>query len=125
MSTEKLVYPTHLSIRLYPDERKRIEQDAAGQALSAYARDALLGEQVEPRKIKTRAPIRNYAEATAFWSKFGRSGVPANINQLARHANMGNFDFDPEFRLVILGGFADIRRLRIIMDSDLSPHGWD
>lgn len=78
-----------LTIRLTREERRRLEELAAGMTLSAYVRACLFAEDVRIRTTRptdAAAEKRAAAEALAL---LGQSRIASNLNQLAYHANIG------------------------------------
>jgi hypothetical protein len=85
--SEKRVRSQHLTIRLSPDERARIDDDAARAGLmpGSYARQVLLGAPA-PRQVR-RPPIER-RELARLLGELGHIG--GNLNQIARGVNFGD-----------------------------------
>lgn len=83
--------PSPFCIRLTAQERAILEHQAGNQALGAYIRDQLLGENVQKRR-KLHRPDVNDQQIAAVLAMLGRSRMPSNLNQLAKQANMGTLD---------------------------------
>ena len=84
--SEKRVRSKHLTIRLSPDERARIDADAARAGLmpGSYARQVLLGAPA-PRQVR-RPPVER-RELARLLGELGHIG--GNLNQIARDMNFG------------------------------------
>lgn len=84
--SEKRARDKHLTIRLTPDERARIDEDAARAGLmpGSYARQVLLGAPA-PRQVR-RPPIER-RELARLLGEMGHVG--GNLNQIARDMNLG------------------------------------
>ncbi len=80
-----------LSIRLTLDERAYLEELAGNQSVSAYARKILLGTKAEKR-ITLRKPKMEDIQYSTLLANLGQSRLSSNVNQLAKHANMGTLD---------------------------------
>ena len=82
---------TPFSIRLTKDERAYLEARAGRRALGAYCRNILLAGYARKRKelAKPRMEDGQYA---ALLAALGESRLSSNLNQLAKHANMGTLD---------------------------------
>lgn len=80
-----------LSIRLTLEERAHLVKLAGNQSISAYARDILLGTKAEKR-ITLRKPKMEDIQYAMLLANLGQSRLSANVNQLAKHANMGTLD---------------------------------
>ena len=75
------------SIRLSMDERAYLDELAGDQSLGVYIREVLLGERVEKRRI-LRKPQMEDIQCAMLLSALGQFRLSANVNQLAKHANM-------------------------------------
>jgi hypothetical protein len=85
--SEKRARRKHLTIRLSPDERAKIDEDAARAGLmpGSYARQVLLGAPA-PRQVR-RPPIER-RELARLLGELGHIG--GNLNQIARGVNFGD-----------------------------------
>ncbi len=79
------------SIRLSAPERTFLEQQAGNQPLGAYIRAQLFGENVSKRRV-LRKPKIDEQQVASVLAALGQSRISANLNQLAKHANMGTLD---------------------------------
>ncbi len=87
--------PSPFCLRLTQDERDYLEHQAGDQTLSAYIRGELLGEKVRKRRV-LRKPKVNDKQVAAVLAMLGQSRMPSNLNQLAKHANMGTLDISQD-----------------------------
>lgn len=85
-------------IRLTDDEREALEDRAGKQPLGTWARETLLGTKARKRKKRARArqPKVSDKNLALVMALFGDQRIASNLNQLARHANMGTLDFDDQ-----------------------------
>jgi len=85
--SEKRARTETLTIRLTPDERAKIDEDAdrAGLTPGSYARQALMGAPT-PRQVR-RPPIER-RELARLLGELGHIG--GNLNQIARGVNFGD-----------------------------------
>ena len=83
-------------IRLTDDERVELENRAGQLPLGTFAREQLLGSKATPRKKRPRVrqPKVSDKNLALVMALFGDQRIASNLNQLARHANMGTLDFD-------------------------------
>ena len=88
--------PAPFSLRLSFDERGILEHDAAGQALGAYIRERLFGEDVTPRTTRGKFPVKDHAALGRVLGALGASRLSANLNQLAKAVNTGSLPVTPE-----------------------------
>jgi len=95
----------HITIRLAPDERAKIDGDAerAGLTAGSYGRQVLLGAPT-PRQVR-RPPIER-RELVRLLGELGHVG--GNLNQLAHASNAGL----PVTRREIADALAGLRKVR-------------
>ncbi|MFQ3247699.1 MAG: phosphopantothenate synthetase [Arenicella sp.] len=80
-------------IRLTDEEKTHLKKQAANESLSTWAREQLLGVKAHKRRV-VRQPKVDDKNLAMVLSLFGDQRIASNLNQLARHANMGTLDFD-------------------------------
>ncbi|NQZ09420.1 MAG: plasmid mobilization relaxosome protein MobC [Algicola sp.] len=78
-------------IRLTPDEKAYLKHKAGSRPLGRYIRGELLGKQAAPRR-HLRQPKTDEKQVATLLAQLGASRIPNNLNQLAKHANMGTLD---------------------------------
>ncbi|MGH1542180.1 MAG: plasmid mobilization relaxosome protein MobC [Arenicella sp.] len=85
-------------VRLTDDERAELETIAGKMPLGRFLREQLLGSKARKRKkrSKVRQPKIGDKNLALVMALFGDQRIASNLNQLARHANMGTLDFDDE-----------------------------
>jgi hypothetical protein len=85
--SEKRVRSKHLTIRLSPEERASIDENAdrAGLTPGSFARQVLLGAPT-PRQVR-RPPVER-RELARLLGELGHIG--GNLNQIARGVNFGD-----------------------------------
>lgn len=79
------------SLRLTNEERAWLDQQAGYRPLGDYIRAKILGENAQKRRTlrKTNTDAQQIALVL---SMLGDSRLASNLNQLAKHANMGTLD---------------------------------
>ena len=87
--------PTPFSLRLTREERARLDALAGVQPLGSFIREQLLGDNAKKRR-KARKPRISDQKLSFVLSLLGEQRIASNLNQLARHANMGTLDVDDE-----------------------------
>lgn len=80
-----------IPIRFTETELAYLKSKAGKKPLSTYCREQLLGDKVEKRKT-SRAPRIEDSQYAALLAALGQSHLSSNLNQLAKHANMGTLD---------------------------------
>lgn len=83
------------SLRLTAEERAYLEHLAGNRSLSAYIRQQLLGDRVEKRR-ELRKPKIDDQQYAHLLAALGHSHLSSNLNQLAKHANMGTLDISQD-----------------------------
>ena len=81
------------SIRFTLEEREYLETQAGPQHLGAFIREQLLDAQSKKRRV-LRKPKMDDKNVAMVLSLFGDQRIASNLNQLAKHANMGTLDCD-------------------------------
>ncbi len=79
------------SIRLTDDERAYLESQAGSRPLGAYIRQKLLGEKTSKRRALRKPSLGDKQHAELLAALGGGRWSP-NLNQLAKHANIGTLD---------------------------------
>ncbi len=88
--------PTPFSLRLTRGERAMLDERAGNQPLGAYIRGQLLGEINLTKRRVQRKPKVSDKNLSMVMALLGDQRIASNLNQLARHANMGTLDVDDE-----------------------------
>ncbi len=80
-----------ISIRFTVQEREYLSQLAGQQPVSTYIRETVLGDQAQKRKVHHQPKMEDTQYASLLVA-LGQSRLSSNLNQLAKHANMGTID---------------------------------
>jgi len=99
------------SIRLTPSEKAYLTQKAGSRPLGAYIREELLGKQANSRR-KERKPKVEEKQVAALLSGLGESGIPSNLNQLAKDAKMGTLGTSEEVEKQLQDACAAVLAMR-------------
>lgn len=113
---KKATRAASFSVRLSDEERAFLEERAGNQPLGAYIRQTLLEGQAHKRRA-VRKPHIEQVQFAALLSALGESRVSSNLNQLARHANVGTLDVsqDIEAQLEDACGAVLVMRETLLM----------
>lgn len=76
-----------LSIRLTPEERARLVQDANGRPLGAYIKSRLFDDHTQKRKPRRRSPSKELQLLARVLRTIGRSGALSILGTLIVAAN--------------------------------------
>ena len=101
-----------VNVSLTPDERARVEADAAalGLSLSGYARSLLMGEVTPGTRRRAPADLKQLNLLAAQLGKVG-----SNLNQLTRLGNQGQIVAPSELAACL----AEVRALAVQLDEAL------
>ena len=108
--------PAPFSLRLTPEDRLRLERDAAGMSIGSYIRWRLFHPDRPPPRTRGKFPVKDHAALARALGLLGQSRVANNLNQLAKAAHIGALPVTPEIEADLAEAvrlIADIRRLLI------------
>lgn len=98
-------------IRFTEDERAYLEEKAGRRPLGAYCREILLANYTEKRRSQ-RKPSMSDEQYTKLLSALGESHLSSNLNQLAKHANMGTIDVSDDVERELHDAYLVIIEMR-------------
>lgn len=107
--------PPPFSIRFTDEERARLNREAGKLSLSAHIRRKLFGEAETPRRTrsrKIRQPSLDHTKLGQALGILGQSRLAANMNQIAKAANMGALPVSEELSQELHEACADLREMR-------------
>ncbi len=104
--------PAPLSIRLTDDERERLEEMAAGQALSSYIKTVLFNGETVQRGKRGAQTIKDYQKLAFALGLLGKLGTFATLNNLLDASQEQRVDMDSEMRDEVLKACQNIRVIR-------------
>ena len=92
---QKRKRPSPFTVRLSEAERTYLEKQAGNLSLGSYVRQVLL-QDFEHKETQARRrlhkPSVDQQKLSALLAGLGQSRIPHNLNQLAKHANMGTLE---------------------------------
>lgn len=112
-----------ITLRLTPEERKKLEELAAGMTLSAYIRACIFGKEARRRKHRPKDVIADKKAAAEALALLGQSRIASNLNQLAYHANIGALAMDETEKLQIAEAYAQVQSIRSLLMQALGKTG--
>ena len=114
--TKRRKRPAPFSLRLTQEERARLEQDAGETPLATYIKFRLFNGLPELSTYRLRRPGGRPATDTQLIAKLlaalGEARLANNLNQLAKHANMGTLDVSPDTEKELLAACAEVHAMR-------------
>jgi hypothetical protein len=99
-------------LRLSADERARLEELAGETPLATYIKFRIfnnLPPLAQLQGVRNGCDTKLIAQLLAV---LGEARIANNLNQLARHANMGTLEVTPETELQLLEACADVQIMR-------------
>ncbi|MEM0987358.1 MAG: hypothetical protein AAGK00_00655 [Pseudomonadota bacterium] len=105
--------PAYVSVRVTPEEKARLKQDAAGMPLSAYVRERLLGDAAKPRRGRGKFPVEDHEALARALSRLGRSELAMAIGALLLACEEQRLYLDKEQEAQLRSINADITFMRV------------
>lgn len=103
------------SVRLTPEERARLESEAAGVPLGTFIRAKILGTGFPAKLRRTGAGLKDRAAFAKALALLGQSRLASNLNQLAHLANVGALPVDPETESELAEAVRVVREIRLLL----------
>jgi hypothetical protein len=111
-------------MRLTPEERVRLEHDAAGMSLGSYVKWRLFGHDAPPQpRSRGKFPVKDHQALSAVLAKLGQSRIANNLNQLAKASHSGSLILTPEIEAELREAAADIAIIRNLLIDALGLSG--
>jgi len=99
------------SFRLTPSEKALLKEKAGRFPVSVYIRQCTLGKDTAPRR-KLRQPSTDQKAHARLLGALGQSRLAANMNQIAKAANMGALPVTDDLLVELTQACADIATMR-------------
>lgn len=87
--------PATFTLRLTPEDRGRLERDAAGMSLRAYVRWRLFDPDHPPLRQRGKFPVKDHEAIARVLAALSQSGIANNLNELATAAHIGALPVTP------------------------------
>lgn len=104
--------PPPFSLRLSFEERANLEAAANGVPLGAYIRSVLFEQDLPKVRRRGAHPVADHTELARALALLGGSRLSANMNQLAKAANLGMLPVTPDTEANLAKACADIAEMR-------------
>jgi len=102
------------SIRFTEEERSYLEHQAGGQPLGAFIRALVLCKQAQKRRV-SRKPQLHHQKIALVLSTLGDSRLASNLNQLAKHANVGTLNVSEHIEQELHESYLTIISMRDLL----------
>ena len=99
------------SFRITPSEKERLKALAGNEYVSDYIRRVALNGNTNPRKT-SRKPRIDDAKFAQLLGALGASRLSANLNQIAKGANLGTIPLTEDLTDELAQACADVRAMR-------------
>lgn len=99
-------------MRLTPEERVRLEHDAAGMSLGSYVRWRLFDPTSPPPRHRGKFPVKDHQALSRVLAALGQSRIANNLNQLAAAAHIGGLPVTPDIEADLREAAAHIATMR-------------
>lgn len=116
MSEKKNKAPfSPICVRVSPEEKARLENDAGNMTLSAYMREQLFGKHVAPRKRRMKRPVRDHSTIAQLFALIKQTQCWNNLNQIARAINNNTWIVTPETEKMLQDACKAIIEIRSML----------
>ncbi|MCG8323046.1 MAG: hypothetical protein MI921_26335 [Cytophagales bacterium] len=105
---EKKARAVYVSLRVTPEEKARLEHEAAGMSISAYVRERVFGEAARPRKTRGKFPVKDHEALARVLRALGRSNLAQDFDALSWAVRDGSVHLDPESARALQQACAEI-----------------
>jgi hypothetical protein len=114
-STRRRKRPAPFSLRLTADERARLERDAGETPLAAYIKFRLFNGLPDLASYRPRSggrPATDTKLIAKLLAVLGEARLSQNLNQLAKHANMGTLEVSKDTEKQLLAACEEVHAMR-------------
>jgi hypothetical protein len=112
--------PATFTLRLTPEDRLRLERDAAGMSLGAYVRWRLFDADKLPPRSRGKFPVKDHQALSRTLAALGQSRIASNLNQLAAAANIGALYVTPEIEVELAEAVRHVAAIRKMLIAALN-----
>jgi len=102
-------------MRLTPEERARLEHEAAGAPLGTYIKAKALDAPLPSRVRRNGVSVEDRQALAKVLALLGGTRLASNLNQLARLANTGALPVDPLTEEGLTDAVSVVREIRLLL----------
>ena len=114
MADQDSTFPSHLTLRLTPEQWMILKSEARGMSYSEFVRSRTFGESTRPRFSHRHAPIVDPKLPSQMLGLLGKMSHTRELDGLRDAALAGTLILSDEKFQVISAGCADIRTIKNI-----------
>ncbi len=104
--------PCYVTVRVTPEEKQRLETEAAGISISAHVRDRLFGEDVKPRRTRGRFPVKDYEALSRVLRALGKANLYNNLHIILLALEEQRVSMEPQLEAELRDTFAVVCQMR-------------
>ena len=101
-----------LSLRLTPEERQRLEDQAGGLALGAYIKSVDFDDAAPTYRKRKKPPVAEQQLLAEVLARLGETRTASNLNQIAKHLNQGTLIIDDALAADLHRAVAEVAWMR-------------
>jgi len=114
MDTPENSYISSFTLRFTPEERARLEHEAADLPLSVYVRSRLFDNPPD-RRVRNKRPVKDFEVLAQLLAQFGKLRISENLDLLARAAACGSLPVTPETILELRKACIEVQGIRRLL----------
>jgi hypothetical protein len=103
-----------ISIRVTPEERAKLEQDAAGESLSVYIRRCML-KTMRKAAVRRNAPSEDYQQLAQALGTLGTTNIFADARALLKASEGGTLCLQPETERALVDACGKVAVMRSVL----------
>ena len=109
---QKLSRPAPFSLRLTPEERQQLEGQAGAMPLASYIKSVVLADEAPKYRSRRKPPVAEQQLLAEVLARLGQTRHANNLNQIAKHLNLGTLVIDPELEEDLKRAVAEVAWMR-------------
>lgn len=104
--------PAPLSLRLSDDERQQLVSQAGSMALGSYIKSVVFADQARKYRKTPKPPVAEQQLLAEILARLGESRTANNLNQIAKHLNLGTLVVDDDLESDLKQAIVDVAWMR-------------
>jgi len=100
------------SLRLTPEERSQLEDQAGAMPLSSYIKSVVFAAEAPKYRKRRKPPVAELQLLAEVLIRLGQTRQSNNLNQIAKHLNQGTLIVDPELEKDLKRAVAEVAWIR-------------
>ena len=100
------------SLRLTPEERSQLEDQAGAMPLSSYIKSVVFAAEAPKYRKRRKPPVAEQQLLAEVLARLGQTRQANNLNQIAKHLNQGTLIVDPELEEDLKRAVAEVVWMR-------------